>query len=249
MFETKQHHTFTETYQDSKEFTNLEESLRANFVKKVFGIVGAQLLVTFVMAYLSMVNQSLFYFQLNNTWLLICSTIIAIVVILAFSFSKSLATNYPMNYILLTIFTLCESYSVAFYVNNYEENTVIMALLLTSTVVLSLSIYAMQTKTEIGYFGGLIVMGSCATFMALFGSLFLGGTVLSTFISIMTALLSGLYLIYDIKLLMGNDSRKIDLDAYILGAITIYMDIIKIFFDILKFLNKLDDSKDKKKKK
>ena len=265
MLETKHNDTFTETEtkteikaeikieretdQDSKRFTNLEQSLRTNFVKKVFGIVGGQLLITFAMAYLSMVYKSIFYFQLNNPLLLTFSSIIAISVILAFSFAKSLSTNYPLNYLLLMVFTLCQSYFVAFYVNYFEENTVLMALFLTSTVVLSLSIYAMQTKRDIGYFGGLIIMGSCAALVALFGSLFLGITMLSSIISIMTALILGLYLIYDIKLLMGDDERKIDLDSYILGAIMIYMDIIEIFLQILKFFDNLGDVKDKNKNK
>jgi len=55
-------------------------------------------------------------------------------------------------------------------------------------------------------------------------------------------------LIYDIKMIMGNDRRKIGMDDYMMAAIMLYLDIIRIFLEILKIVNALQEDKDKKKK-
>jgi len=46
---------------------------------------------------------------------------------------------------------------------------------------------------------------------------------------------------------MGNDRRKIGVDDYMLASIMIYIDIIRIFMEILKYINAAQE-KDKKKK-
>jgi FtsH-binding integral membrane protein len=48
------------------------------------------------------------------------------------------------------------------------------------------------------------------------------------------AFVYGLYVIIDIKLI----SEKIEIDDYILGALTLYLDLINLFIQILKILGK-----------
>jgi len=57
-----------------------------------------------------------------------------------------------LNYGLISLFTVAESYVVSHYVSDFHEQTVVVALFSTGAVVLALALYAMTTKTEIGYF-------------------------------------------------------------------------------------------------
>jgi len=66
-------------------------------------------------------------------------------------------------------------------------------------------------------------------------------------ISLIASMLSGLYLVYDIKMIMGNDRRKIGVDDYMLASVMIYLDIIRIFLEILKFVNAAQEKEKKKK--
>jgi len=134
---------------------------------------------------------------------------------------------------------------VADYVADFHESTVVTALFATGAVVVSLAIYAMTTKTEIEYFHSLIVMGSMSILSLWLVSFFVPSA--SFLIGLIASLLSGLYLIYDIKMIMGNDRRKIGVDDYMLASIMIYIDIIRIFMEILKYINAAQE-KDKKKK-
>jgi len=239
----------TNTQTNEKSFTSLGENLRVDFIRKVFSIVAAQLLTTFAMSFYAITNESFYLFQMSNTGLFMFTAMLSICILIILSCFSSISRNYPMNFILLGLFTLCESYTVSAIVGSYHEKTVLMALFLTGSVVAALTIYSLKTKREIGYFSGLIVMGSCATLVGLFGSLIFGGGMLSGMISIVSAVMAGLYLIYDIKMLMGNDRRKIGLDDYVMGAMVIYLDVIRIFLEILKFLNSMENDKKEKRRR
>jgi len=84
-------------------------------------------------------------------------------------------------------------------------------------------------------------------FSLFFVGLIFGGGLVNSAISMICALLTGIYLIYDIKMIMGNEARKIGIDDYMMAALMIYVDIIRIFLEILKIVNALQE-KDKKKK-
>lgn len=59
------------------------------------------------------------------------------------------ARAHPTNLILLGLFTVCEAYMVGGITARYDPKTVAMAALATALVTISLTIYAMRTKTEI----------------------------------------------------------------------------------------------------
>lgn len=48
--------------------------------------------------------------------------------------------------------------------------------------------------------------------------------------------LYGMYLVYDVQLIAGGHTVKIEIDDYILGAMLLYIDIIILFLRILRIL-------------
>jgi len=132
---------------------------------------------------------------------------------------------------------------VSFIASQYNPQLVLTALFLTGAVVGSLALYAMTTKTEVNYFGGLLVLTSGSLFWMIIISFFVRISLLEHAIFFGTCVSSGLYLIYDIKVIMGKDSIKMSLDDYVRGAMHLYVDIIRIFLKILEILQKLSDNK------
>lgn len=201
-----------------------------------------------------MTNRGFQAFQREYQSVFGLSAAVTFILSLALMFSDTCSKKVPLNYILLGLFTLCESYTVSMITSFYDPHLVVSALFLTAAVVAGLAIYALTTKTEISYFGGLItniLMGSLALFVLrwLLGSYF-GGFEIMEFLALAgSSALAGLYFIYDIKLIAGNDRRKLSLDDYIRGALFLYVDIIRIFLKILELLTKLSKDEDEKKKK
>ena len=87
---------------------------RINFVKKVYSILGAQLLFTAIMTIIPMTTPGAAHWMADNYGLLIAAIVIAIVVECTLICVRSVSRKVPINYILLFIFTLCEAYLVGF---------------------------------------------------------------------------------------------------------------------------------------
>lgn len=89
-------------------------------------------------------------FASRNFALAICAAVGAIVsaIVLICCFRR----QSPHNYILLFIFTACETYMVGGLTARYDQKLVILAGLVTALVVIALTIYAMRTKTSIEFF-------------------------------------------------------------------------------------------------
>ena len=109
----------------------------------------------------------------------------------------SLARTVPTNYILMTIFTICEAYLVSYVcaaVNN--PKIVLAAAFMTTAIVLALTLYACVTKTDFTVMGGLaFVLGAIFLILGLF-SYFFGPTIYLLYCGL-GVLLFGFYLIID----------------------------------------------------
>ena len=102
-----------------------------------------------------------------------------------------------MNYILLLIFTLCESYLVAFtcaLVN--DPKAVLGASFTTAGIVIALTVYAMTTKTDFTVCGGTIcVIGVIFLFFGFFSFTF--GPSMRLVYSLLGVAMFGIFLVFD----------------------------------------------------
>lgn len=69
-----------------------------------------------------------------------------------------------------------------------------------------------------------------------FISLFSQNKILHVIITGFAALLFGVYLIYDTQLIVGGHKHSLEVDDYIIAALTLYIDIISLFLQILELL-------------
>lgn len=239
--------TTSEAYDNVE--NSIQKSLRVNFTRKVFAITATQLLATAIIAHFFVNHKWFFRINYYFSGLVHLAGIVALVTSLALGLSQYLSRKVPLNYILLAVFTFAESYVVGFMAAQYDKETVLMATYLTGAVVSALALYALQSKTEISYYGGFIVLISLGSLVLMFFSwmtrfhffdslLFAGGCVLS-----------GLYFIYDIKMLMGKDQFKLSLDDYVKGAMHLYMDVIRIFINMLKIMGRKAEEEEQQRKR
>ena len=82
-------------------------------------------------------------FIINNQWLIYVAAFGSIACNLTLSWSERLARTVPTNYMILALFTLCQSYMVAVICYFTDPEIVIMALVATVGIVASLTLYAM----------------------------------------------------------------------------------------------------------
>lgn len=107
------------------------------------------------------------------------------------------AKKVPLNYCLLIAHNFVNSYNVAFITMFYNKNTVILASLLTAVMVISLTIYAWNTKRDFTIYGMVLFLSLIVLIFASILSFFIRIPLFHFIISVISVVLFGFYLIYD----------------------------------------------------
>jgi FtsH-binding integral membrane protein len=216
----------------------IELNLRLGFVRKTLAIISMQLTITAISIGLSCSVPSLKNFQNNYPLLLGLLSIIGLITLIALTCCNKLSRKVPVNYILLFIFTTCEAYSVSSICIHYNPSVVMLAGGMTAAMSIGLMIYAMNTKKDFTLLGSILFIGLIALILFGIACLFCKSRVFEIIACVFGVVLFGIYLVYDIQLLIGDKERCIDMEDYIFGAVSVYMDIINIFIYLLRILGK-----------
>lgn len=221
-------------------------AIRHGFIRKVYGIVGSQLLMTTAIAAAIMrlgegtlrQNQSL------TLGLLLVSLVLTIGTMCIFCCCPQLMRKSPENYIILFLFTLAESICVGFISVQYTTASVVMAFGILTVVVFALTVFACQTKIDFTgcgpyLFVGILCLMAFGFFMWL-GSLFLSPEsmqIMNILYACGGALLFSFYIVYDTQLIVGGKNERtneIGIDDYAFAAISLYLDIVQLFLFLLR---------------
>ncbi|CAF0865207.1 unnamed protein product [Didymodactylos carnosus] len=143
--------------------------------------------------------------------------------------------DYPTNFILLGLFTLFESFTIGTLVSFFDKFLVVQALIITSVIVCCLTMYTFQTKRDFSTMGAGLFAFLSVLFAGVLLQIFLQSPVMDIVLAMAGALLFSGFLIYDTQQIM----RKCSPEEYIVGAITIYLDITRLFIEILRILEAL----------
>ncbi|RXG70277.1 Protein lifeguard 4 [Armadillidium vulgare] len=163
--------------------------------------------------------------------------------------NKHEAHEVPMNFFLLGAFTVVEAVTVGVVVSLYEVASVIKALVLTTAIVVSLTLYTLQSKRDfskleqgdafchsVGFEWRIKVL-KCRLMMGLiviigvgFMNLFFVSKGMELLISGAAAAVFSLFIVYDTHMMM----EKLSAEEYILATINLYLDIINLFLELLR---------------
>ena len=149
---------------------------------------------------------------------------------------KSVARKSPNNYILLFVFTACEAFCFSTICAHYPINDCLLAAGMTTAVTLALTFYACTTKSDFTTCGSLFFILAMVMIGLVIASFFLTFAawwhpVVSAFI----IFVYGLYLVYDTQLICGGKKYELSYDDYIIGALILYIDILMIFLELLRW--------------
>ena len=226
-----------EQYKNEEEidtFTNA--TIRQGFIKKTYGILLSQLIITtffIALTFFESVKQMVrFNLQSNPImgFLLFVVIIATTVIFIMFACCRDTARKVPTNYILLFTYTLCMSFYLLILCSEYSTKAVFTALVLTVAATLGLTIYAFTTTHDFTFCSGILfafitVLIFSFPFFLWFGSY--------TFYCILGVMCYALYLIYDTQLILGKFGSEYNIDDYCFAALNLYVDIIYLFIKIL----------------
>ncbi|KAI9307052.1 inhibitor of apoptosis-promoting Bax1-domain-containing protein [Cunninghamella echinulata] len=208
--------------------------VRLQFVRKVYSILTVQLLATIIMGSIYMFNDSIKTWVQSSQWLLIVSAIGTLVVVFALMFYSR---RTPLNYGLLTVFTLLEGHLVGTIVTFYDKMIVLQALIITFGVVFGLTLFTLQSKWDFTgmmpfLFGGLSIL-----FIASLVQIFIPfSETIQLALAVGGVIIFSGYLIVDTYLIFNRYSAE----EYIMASLSLYLDIINIFIRVLQILNAME---------
>lgn len=232
-----------------------ELPVRARFISRVMNILSLQLSLTLTLILLAFQWPAFHEFMINNSVLLILSFITSIITCLWLSLMPRLE-NYESNrdipwyvygkrgqYVLLSVFTLAESWMVTVITLSYRYEIVLRAIVITTVLVLGISILSRYDRLSF------LVESNTSIYYWLNWSLWImiGLGLTSFFIpwndkwdllyGWFGAVLFSIYLLVDLQLVL----RKVHCDEEIRCSMMLYLDIINLFLSVLRILSHNDE--------
>jgi len=203
--------------------------VRKGFLRKVYGILTVQLLMTVGVSAICISSEPVKAFLQRNPFIVQLSGIACLFLLFALMVKRQ---EFPINFYLLGAFTFLEAISIGTVVTFFAVPVVVRAALITMSVFCLLTSFTLQSKKDYSSWGA--GLGS-ALWVLIFASLlhiFFPTEAADFAISIGGALLFSLFIIYDTHMLM----RRLSAEEYILAAINLYLDILNLFLHILRIL-------------
>jgi FtsH-binding integral membrane protein len=127
-----------------------EVALRLSFLRKVYGILTAQLGLTVLVVVLCLSVPQCRALVHGSPLLSIVLVVGALVTLLALIVKRHEA---PVNFYLLAAFTLMEGLSLGAVVTYFDIDLVIKAFVITTAVFLALTVYTMQSRYDFSTWG------------------------------------------------------------------------------------------------
>jgi FtsH-binding integral membrane protein len=223
------------------QYTN-HPNLRNAFLRKVYTILFLQLALTVGIAGVCSWHEPTQALLLTNLRGFMWGSMLGSIAILVALSCGGLQYSHPINAILLFLFTLCESVAVGTVCTMYSymgmADIVIGAGGITLGIFAALSAYVHMSKKDFSFMGGFLMMGLVVMIgWGLLNMIF--GYRPSFIYSALGALLFCGFILFDTSQIM----LRYGVDDYIPACISLYVDIIQLFFHILRLLAPSDNSR------
>lgn len=225
-------------------FTDTE--VRHGFIRKVYAIVGVQLLMTILIAS-GVIHLGSSWIPAHTRlgmYLMFVSLAGSIGTLCVFQIYPDVMRRPPTNYLIMLLFTVCESVMIGFACSHYALHSILTAFGIVAAMVISLTLFSCQTRVDFTGIGPYLSVGSI--FLLGFAFDFVLGTMLgyggstafitlSLVYSCMGALLFSFYIIFHTQLIVSGKHRsEFNVDDYVVAAINLYIDIIQPFLIVLQ---------------
>ncbi|KAF3434982.1 hypothetical protein FNV43_RR22069 [Rhamnella rubrinervis] len=215
-----------------------ENELRWGFIRKVYGILAAQIVLTTVVSAVTVLYSPVNDLLRGSPGLLLFFAIFPLILLWPLHVYQQ---KHPLNFVFLGLFTMSLSLTVGVSCANTDGRIVLEALILTSAVVSSLTAYtfwASKKGKDFSFLGPILFTSLIILLLSSFIQMFfpLGSTSVAVFGAIGAIIFSG-YIVYDTQ----NLIKRFSYDEYIWAAITLYLDILNLFLTILRMLRSGDN--------
>lgn len=215
-----------------------EKQVRLGFVRKVYSILSAQLLLTVAIAipFQLMTPAALVQYQ----WIFFIGVGVTLATTCALACCMARLRSYPQNYIFLFVLTAAMGILVGFSGAMYTWQSVVLSAGVTVAIFLAMTIYAWKTNNDFTGLGpylfvALTVLCAFGVTLSLLSLLGVHIQWMIMIYDVVGVLLFTFYIVYDTQIIIGGSHRvKLSVDDYCFAALILYLDIINLFLHLLR---------------
>ena len=216
--------------------------MRSKFMLKVYGILLSQLLFTFILVLICQIKK-IKDFLLEQKILLIVLMSISlfafIVIFIIFLCKPTILNKVPQNYICILIVTISVTILLVYISILYPVHLVIGAMSFVLAISLAIFVISLFNKIDIKYLAmAIILLSSCAFDYGLLALIYR-----SYYLHFLYCLIGGI--IYTLYIAFDTISIRdhFSIDDYAFAALTLYLDIVRLFIQLLRILGSASNRK------
>ncbi|KAJ1606418.1 transmembrane domain-containing protein [Cryptosporidium canis] len=233
---------------ESQEFDSFSKSIRHGFIRRVYMLISLQVLFDLAMSFMVLYIPQLRLFVSKNLQVIhilafVSALISSLLLFVLYNYSNTLQ-SHSSKMALFCLVTISEAVLLSLLSLMVRTKYLLMALSITSVVVISLTVFSFQTKYDFTSYHSFIFFGTIAFSVFSFIYMFFPTVrIIELIVSPLAVLFFSFGLVYATQSVIGEGKYMIYEDDYVLAALLIHSYIIDIFIHILRFIVALNSNK------
>lgn len=207
--------------------------LRWSFIRKVYSIITIQLLLTVAVASIVVFVPPIPRFFATTTPGLVLYIVLIFIPLITLCPLYYYHNKHPLNYFLLLIFTVTMAFPVGLSCAFVSGKVILEAVILTTVVVFSLTLYtfwAARRGHDFSFLGPFLFAALLVLLVfAFIQILFPLGKLSHMIYGCLAAIIFSGYIVYD----TDNLIKRYSYDEYIWASVALYLDVINLFLSLL----------------
>jgi hypothetical protein len=211
------------------------------FLQKVYFWMFFGLVVSAVAAFIVASSETLINLIFANSWIFITLIIIELGFVFVLSlFIKKISPTTAR--ILFIIYAILNGLTLSVILLVYTLGSIFFAFIISAIMFLLLALFGLFTKRDLSSLGTIMFVGLIAIIIALIVNIFLKNSVLDLVITILAIIIFSGLIMYDhqkLKKMSSQIRNKQILSKFaIIGALSLYLDFINLFLNILRLIGR-----------
>lgn len=207
--------------------------LRWSFIRKVYSIITFQLLLTVAVASVVVFVPPIPRFFVSTTPGLVLYIVLIFIPLITLCPLYYYHKKHPLNYFLLLLFTVTISIPVGLSCSFVSGKVILEAVILTTVVVFSLTLYtfwAAKRGHDFSFLGPFLFAALLVLIVFAFIQIvFPLGKLSHMIYGCLAAIIFSGYIVYD----TDNLIKRYSYDEYIWASVSLYLDVINLFLSLL----------------
>lgn len=224
--------------------SSMQERL-ADFMYKVYGLMGLAFVVTGLTAFYIAKSPTLYIPLVTKPGILFLVILVQLLLVISISLLLP-KLSFASVSVLFLLYAVSMGVTMSLVFLMYQMNSIYMAFLISAGMFFAMALYGYVTHADLSQIGSILLMALFGLLIGLFVNMFLQSSKFDLILSTAGVLIFAVLTAYDtqhikylgrLMLAEGQDVSKVA----VFGALTLYLDFINLFLYILNLTGKRRD--------